>query len=263
MPRLHILECPFVTVSFTEPEMWFVTCGLELSSLRFLGRLEHLKIGSAGGIVLNGSCSSLMPYLPNLRHVALTGFKFHSHGNLECLAQMQQLISLELGDCSDIEPGIYVLLGKMRKLKKLRLENGGNVKDTKFAEALSKMEGLEQLELMNFQMPSLCTVLSELQHLKQINIWPDNATEGPLVNYNSYEAISRCKNLKYICWGIIAEGDTIPEVLELKASASENEIKKLTYKQLFQELVELFPKIKVEVKCVPRELWREFCSTRK
>ncbi|GFT08957.1 MBD domain-containing protein [Nephila pilipes] len=258
VPLLRKLECHFVTTACTEPEIWTTSCEIELSPLRYLGRLVRLKIGSGARIILRSGGDCLMPYLPNLRHVALTGFNFSSHLNLESLSQTKGLISLELGDCKDIEPGVYALLGTLTSLKRLRLENGGDLNDSKLSEALLKIKGLEILELMNFQISqNLANSFKELQNLIHVSIWPDNTNKSAAVNTNLFSAISNCKDLKYLCWGIIAEGESIPKVLEMENSDE------LTFEDLFNKLVALFPECRVEVKCVPRNLWREFCSTRK
>ncbi|GBN06669.1 hypothetical protein AVEN_117099-1 [Araneus ventricosus] len=258
MPLLRKLECHFVTTACSEPEIWTVSCEWELSSLRYLGRLVKLKIGSGSRIELKHGEDYVMPYLPQLRHVALTGFSFCSNVNLEGLSKQKELISLELGDCKEIEPGIYALLENLTNLKSLRLENGGSIDDCRLSEALIKIKGLEVLELMNFKISKkLSEAFKDLKHLIHLNVWPDNTDKAAVVNKNLFHAISSCKDLKYLCWGVIAEGEYIPQFLEMENS---NE---LTFENLFNDLVALFPEGRVEVKCAPRSSWREFCSTRK
>ncbi|XP_055924121.1 uncharacterized protein LOC129954480 isoform X2 [Argiope bruennichi] len=179
LPLLRKFECHFVTTACSEPEIWTVPCELQLSSLRYLGRLVKLKIGSGSRIELKNSEEFVMPYLPHLRHVTLTGFNFCSNVNLESLSKQKELISLELGDCKEIEPGIYSLLENLTNLKRLRLENGGNVDDYRLSEALLNIKGLEVLELMNFKISkNLSESLSELKHLIHLNVWPDNTEKG-------------------------------------------------------------------------------------
>ncbi|GFU04700.1 THAP-type domain-containing protein [Nephila pilipes] len=252
VPSLRKLECRFVTTAYTEPEIWTTSCEIGLSSLRYLGWLVSLKIGSGARIVLNAGQDALFPYLPNLRHVSLTGFKFSSVLNLEGLAAIKGLISLELGDCKDVEPGIYVLIGTLTTLKRLRLENGGDINDTKLSKALVKIKGLEILELMNFQISeNLANSFKELQHLNHLSIWPDNSDENAVVNTILFTAIYNCKGLKYLCWGNIAEGGPISKILQMEKD----------FGNLFHKLVAAFPRCRVEMKCVPRYLWRQFCFT--
>ncbi|CAL1265298.1 unnamed protein product [Larinioides sclopetarius] len=258
MPLLRKLECHFVTTACSEPEIWTVPCEWELSSLRYMGRLVKLKIGSGSRIELKHGENYVMPYLPQLRHAALTGFNFCSNVNLESLSKQKELISLELGDCKEIDPGIYALLENLTNLKSLRLENGGSINDCRLSDALKKIKGLEVLELMNFKISKkLSDAFKELKHLIHLNVWPDITEKAAFVNRNLFTAISSCKNLKYLCWGVIAESEYIPQCLEMENS---NE---LTFENLFNDLVALFPEGRVEVKCAPRSSWREFCSTRK
>ncbi|GFQ80129.1 THAP-type domain-containing protein [Trichonephila clavata] len=111
---------------------------------------------------------------------------------------------------------------------------------------------------MNFKIPqNLVDSFKELQHLIHVSIWPDNTFKSAVVNKNLFTAISNCKDLKYLCWGIIAEGEFTPKVLEMEDSDE------LTFEDLFNRLVALFPECRVEVKSVSRNLWKKFCSTRK
>nr|XP_042911058.1 uncharacterized protein LOC107457197 isoform X2 [Parasteatoda tepidariorum] len=262
MSQLHKLEC-FLTSVLSEPEIWSTPCELEISRLRSLSKLSTLQIGSLGGIILKDMSMYQMPYLPNLRYLSLTGFKFNSVKNLEVLSQNQNLVSLELGHCYDIEPEIYGILKQLTNLEKLRLENGGSVDNTGLPEALLEMKHLIHLELMNYKIPhTLSDTLKQLMELIHLNVWPDNTSEGPLVNHNLFQAISSCKRLKYICWGIISEvEDANSQVLEMK-SVEQAISTQLTFKELFDKLVE-FSSGKVEVKCVHRSTWKEFCYARK
>ncbi|KAG8176252.1 hypothetical protein JTE90_021349 [Oedothorax gibbosus] len=263
LPQLRRLECNFVTTACTEPAIWKIPCDIELEPFRCLGRLVRLKIGSGGGIRLGSGPNFVMPYLPNLRHVVLTGFDFHSHVNLEFLSQLNDLISLELGNISSIEPEVYPLLGTLTNLKSLRLENGGSIDEVKFSEALSKMKSLEVLELMNFKVSSgLADCFKNLTQLIHVNVWPDQTTEHAVINQNLLTALSNVKNPRYVCWGIIGEGDTQLEVIHLRHPDS-TETRELILEDLFKALVQMFRECRVEVKCVPRKNWREFCSTRK
>ncbi|GFY54313.1 THAP-type domain-containing protein [Trichonephila inaurata madagascariensis] len=85
----------------------------------------------------------------------------------------------------------------------------------------------------------------------------DHIAKSAVVNKNLFTAISNCKDLKYLCWGIIAEGEFTPRVLEMEDSDE------LTFEDLFHRLVALFPECRVEVKSVSRNLWKKFCSARK
>ena len=41
-----------------------------------------------------------------------------------------------------------------------------------------------------------------------------------------------------------------------------NEVKKMSFQELFQSLVKHNPGVKVILNCLPRSTWSEFCSTR-
>lgn len=83
------------------------------------------------------------------------------------------------------------------------------------------------------------------------------------VNFNSYKAATSCTKLKSLCWGILTDDDSVPKALEMKDSnQSEKQAKTMNFEELFQSLVKHYPGVKVELKCLPRSIWSEFCSMR-
>ncbi|GIY52472.1 THAP-type domain-containing protein [Caerostris extrusa] len=258
LPQLVKLECNFITTVFTEPEIWTTPCEVDLSSLRYVGRLRKLKIASGSKIILKkNSRECLFPYLPNLKSVSLTGFNFCSNLNLENISYQKYLVSLELGDCKDIEPGIYSLLGTLTNLKRLRLLNGGSIDDIHLAGALLKLKGLEVLELLDFTVSrSLAECVGKLHRLFYLKIFTDNSHRKGLLNHNIITTAAKCQNLKFFCWGFITDGDNPPDMLEMEDSMQH------AFKDVYSDLLDILPKCcTVEMKWVKKDMWKEFLSS--
>lgn len=107
----------------------------------------------------------------------------------------------------------------------------------------------------------LVIVLNFLAFIKSCHLFFFQAEE---VNFNSFKAATSCPNLKRLCWGILTDDDTVPNnTLELRDSdQNESVVKKMSFQELFQALVKHNPGVKVELKCLPRSIWSEFCSSR-
>lgn len=124
---------------------------LDLMPFASLKNLHELRLKSSGGFEIKNDLSPLKE-LKNLKHLSITSVKELGKCGCEVIADLVELQSLELGECSDFPEDFGSnVLSKLQKLERLRLEKGqGNCHTFSILECVSQLPVISQLELVNF-----------------------------------------------------------------------------------------------------------------
>lgn len=178
-----------------------------------LQQMNILRIRAPDGmqvpdLKLYGGLSSL-GLLPNLTHLSLTSLRKLDNDDVVFLEHLPHLQVLEIGQCRTWTELAYHRLGKLRSLRRLRLEMGGAFADRGLANALIQMSRLQELTLLAYRITSsMAASIRRLRHLWHLTIWPDMSSEGAMVVYNTLQAVRNLKRLQSFSWGIIYQDDT-------------------------------------------------------
>ncbi|ELU17357.1 hypothetical protein CAPTEDRAFT_219279 [Capitella teleta] len=179
---------------------------LDVEKLSSMVYLEELSLQSSSSLLLppEADLNSLQS-LTCLRKLTLTTLRKTPSQQFLFLGSLVNLESLKIGDCTMWDSDVHFQLGKLEKLKSLRLEGGGNNSDIGLTDALKKLTKLENLELIRFYVDlSLAELLPTLTHLKTLFITPD----GPMmaeVNNHTVRGASGMSFLQQLDWGIMPD----------------------------------------------------------
>ncbi|XP_022246723.1 uncharacterized protein LOC106463188 isoform X2 [Limulus polyphemus] len=296
--HLQTLTAECVTEA-TGASVWTTLCKVDFSKIGRLSYLNYLWVRGGGGLRLpslmsNGGLQSL-ENLTMLRHLHLTTLVGVPSESFQFIEKLPLLESLAIGNCFSWTRETYALLGKLKQLKKLRLEKGGQLHDTSLQNAISNLTQLEELQLLCFVIPtSLGSGLQKLKHLSRLVMWPDTYRQAPKVNQNTLKAVSSLTKLKKFSWGVMSSQSDLEEMTRTEDNEDEDEhndreikmISLLRHKEnckcsesedgssdinpectvmvhlneLEQRLSKLFPKTRITVFRVPLERFSEFCS---
>ena len=188
-----------------------VTIKCENMSLEPFGNvtfLQELRLKSTTGLVLSSDLSALKK-LHHLKHLSLTSIKDLNNLNIEVVADLINLESLELGECTDF-PSTFGpnILTKLAKLEKLRLEKGqGKCYTFEMLEAVKNMPHLEQLELVNFDIKAgFDKALGACTNIKKLLIIPTYISQSATTNHMVLGGASRLHStLSHFVWGVTLE----------------------------------------------------------
>ncbi|ESO86205.1 hypothetical protein LOTGIDRAFT_167437 [Lottia gigantea] len=216
LQSLQVFSAEFISDSNTE-QMWNTPTKIDIGKLSKLEYLQELRLRGLGGLVLpntsiSGSLSNLTQ-LKQLKILSLTSLRSFEDSDFTFLSELKNLTTLEIGDCSPWKKA-YESLGQLVSLKRLRLECGGDFDNTTLADSLSKLQSLEELELVMFIVPNnLAERMHHLQKLYRFVIWPyiegrDEDSSLAQLNTNTLNSISKLCKLLYLEWGIVLTNDS-------------------------------------------------------
>lgn len=122
---------------------------------------------------------------------------------------MVNLETLELGECSDFPDkfGTTVLI-KLNKLERLRLEKGqGSCCTFDILEGVSKLENLNQMELVNFDVKNgFDKCLANCKNIKRLLIIPTYISQSATSNNMVLGGVTELSNnLTHFVWGVTLE----------------------------------------------------------
>lgn len=181
---------------------------MSLAPFNTMKNLKELRLKSTAGLTLTSDLSALKE-LTNLKQLALTSVNDLHKLNLEVIAELKNLESLDLGECVDMPEnfGTDVLM-KLEKLEKLRLEKGqGDCHTFDILEAVKNMPHLEQLELVNFDVQNgFDLAMGACTNIKKLLIIPTYIKQSATTNYMVLGGVLRLRNsLTHFVWGVTLE----------------------------------------------------------
>ncbi|XP_074661818.1 uncharacterized protein LOC141914494 [Tubulanus polymorphus] len=257
--NLKVLTAEWITDVFTEPQMWSTVTKLDMGKFSQLVHLEELRLRGICGLVLPAFSVSAgmtrLSALKQLRKLSMTTLKDIAACEFGFIASLTNLEELEVGDCDSWTAETYKCLGKLTKLRRLRLENGGCHPDLGLADGLSKMTQLEQLQLMVFQLPdTLAKVLPNMANLKRLSLWPDTRSQAAVMNTNAMNAVKDLKSLKFLEWCTMKNNDEVSGA-DAKSvpfmTPDSNSIELKSAKELASTLKGHLPKTRIRVARLP------------
>ncbi|CAH2245223.1 jg24985 [Pararge aegeria aegeria] len=171
LPGLRALAAPAIRDARLDP-----------SPLAGLPRLELLRLKSLAGLSLTRDLRPLAA-LTRLQHLSLTSIKELGWCACEVVGQLEQLESLELGECS-FGGSFAAALGKLVKLRRLRLERGvAHCAAPALLRALSVLPKLTRLELVNFDVKvGFDDALAECKNIQRLLIIPTYVSQSATTN---------------------------------------------------------------------------------
>ncbi|XP_055312715.1 uncharacterized protein LOC129574573 [Sitodiplosis mosellana] len=146
--------------------------------------------------------------LDSLRHLSLTSFESLDANQLEPLASLTALVSLELGKCNNLAGGFAKnILIKLRNLERLRLEDGKGCVTFDILEAVEKLPKLVQLELVNFDIElGFDTRIAQCKRLKRLLIIPTYISQSATTNNLVLSSIAHLGDtLQSVTWVVTQE----------------------------------------------------------
>lgn len=214
---ITIYRCPAVVVEqlpVSNPKLEVINAvtikceTLSLAPFKSLKNLQELRLKSTAGLTLTPDLSALQE-LTQLKHLSLTSVKDLNKQNIEVIADLQNLESLDLGECTDFPKTFGVdILTKLTKLEKLRLEKGqGNCYTFEILEAVHNMPHLEQLELVNFDIKTgFDKALGACTNIKKLLIIPTYISQSATTNHMVLGGVLRLRStLSHFVWGVTLE----------------------------------------------------------
>lgn len=128
---------------------------------------------------------------------------------IEVLKSLENLETLELGECSDFPEkfGTAVLMN-LHNLERLRLEKGqGSCCTFDILEGISKLENLIQLELVNFDVKNgFDKYLANCKNIKRLLIIPTYVSQSATSNNMILGGVTELSNsLTHFVWGVTQE----------------------------------------------------------
>lgn len=180
---------------------------LKLINLNEHNQLTELRIKSLNTL----SIDSLSPlrHLINLQHLSLTSIKELGRKEIDVIAGLSNLETLELGECSEFANDFSLdVLSKLHRLERLRLEKGQDqcclfdILDT-----IAKMPKLAQLELVNFDIKTGFDVhLQKCKNLKRLLIIPTYISQSATTNHMILKGILELVDtLEQLTWVVTLE----------------------------------------------------------
>lgn len=216
--RIELCRCPASVVeklALSNPQLEVINAvtikceAMDLAPLKSLTNIKELRIKSTGGLSLISDLDSLKE-LKTLKHLSLTSIRDLDRMNLSVIAELTNLESLDLGECTDFPKsfGSEVLV-KLDKLEKLRLERGQgkNCHTFEILDAVKDMPRLEQLELVNFDIKAgFDKALGACQNIRKLLIIPTYVSQSATTNHMVLGGVLRLqKTLSHFVWGVTLE----------------------------------------------------------
>lgn len=140
---------------------------------------------------------------------SLTSVKELGKKKIDVIQALVNLETLELGECSDFPDkfGTTVLI-KLNKLERLRLEKGqGSCCTFDILEGVSKLENLNQMELVNFDVKNgFDKCLANCKNIKRLLIIPTYISQSATSNNMVLGGVTELSNnLTHFVWGVTLE----------------------------------------------------------
>ncbi|CAG9861460.1 unnamed protein product [Phyllotreta striolata] len=215
--RIELCRCPASVVenlAASNPRLEVINAvtikceSMNLEPLKSLKDINELRLKSTGGLTLTSNIDSLK-FMKGLKHLSLTSIKDLDKMNLDVIAELANLESLDLGECTDFPKDFGdTILIKLTKLERLRLEKGqGNCHTFEILEAVKQMDKLDQLELVNFDIKSgFDKALGVCHNIKKLLIIPTYISQSATTNHMVLGGVRRLqKTLSHFVWGVTLE----------------------------------------------------------
>lgn len=181
---------------------------MNLEPLKTLVNIQELRLKSTAGLTLTSDITALKE-LKQLKHLSLTSIRFLNNLNINVIANLTKLESLDLGECTDFPITFGTeILSKLENLEKLRLEKGqGNCYTFEILEAVKNMPKLEQLELVNFDIKNgFDKALGACTNIKKLLIIPTYICQSATTNHMVLGGVLRLQStLSHFVWGVTLE----------------------------------------------------------
>ena len=140
---------------------------------------------------------------------SLTSIKDLGKKNVESLASLHHLTTLELGECSDFPDKFgSLVLTKLQSLERLRLEKGqGSCCTFNILEGMAGLKNLTQLELVNFDVKNgFDKYLANCRNIKRLLIIPTYVSQSATSNNMILGGVTELSNnLTHFVWGVTQE----------------------------------------------------------
>ncbi|XP_072385779.1 uncharacterized protein [Diabrotica undecimpunctata] len=239
--RIELCRCPASVVeklATSNPQLEIINAvtikceTMNLEPLKALTEIKELRLKATGGLTLTSNIDSLKD-MKELRHLSLTSIRHLNEMNLKVVAELVNLESLDLGECTNFPENFgREILIKLTKLEKLRLEKGQKDCHTfEILEAVRRMEHLDQLELVNFDIKAgFDKALGVCQNIKKLLIIPTYISQSATTNHMVLGGVLRLQNtLSHFVWGVTLE---LLRVTELFVDQCEDPKEKKEKKQV-------------------------------
>ncbi|KAF2880707.1 hypothetical protein ILUMI_25467 [Ignelater luminosus] len=178
----------------------------DISSLQNLNYLRKIEISSS--LQTSFFVSELTPLsaLTSLASLKLTSVKDLNLLNIEILANLSNLEYLCLGYCDNFPNSFAAeILICLKKLRTLRLEGGQDVCALNILDAVSQMPSLQQLELLNFNIPAeFGKAMTACRNIKKLLLIPIYEFKAHLIMHWILKALFDWQQLEYFVF-IITE----------------------------------------------------------
>ncbi|XP_019699884.1 uncharacterized protein LOC105189461 isoform X2 [Harpegnathos saltator] len=215
--KLELCRCPVMVVeevikSCPQLEVlsaMSIKCdSLTLESVGNLKRCQELRLKAISGMSLQQDLTPLQE-LTQLTQLSLTSVKDLGKKKIDVIQALINLEALELGECSDFPDkfGTTVLI-KLNKLERLRLEKGqGSCCTFDILEGVSKLESLNQMELVNFDVKNgFDKCLANCKNIKRLLIIPTYISQSATSNNMVLGGVTELSNnLTHFVWGVTLE----------------------------------------------------------
>ncbi|KAJ2941351.1 hypothetical protein O0L34_g3551 [Tuta absoluta] len=179
---------------------------LDPSPLGALKNLNELRIKSMSGLTLTRDLRPLAA-LTNLHHLSLTSIKKLGSCASDIIGQLQQLESLELGECT-FRAEFAAVLSRLRALRRLRLERGtADCAAPQILRVLATLPLLTRLELVNIDVKvGFDEALAACTNIQRLLIIPTYVSQSATTNKQVLSGVLRLKDtLTHLMWGVTIE----------------------------------------------------------
>lgn len=215
--KIELCRCPASVVELlaeTNPNLEVINAitikceSMSLDPFKNLLNLKELKLKSTAGLNLTSDLTALKE-LKNLKHLSLTSIKDLNKLNIDVIADLKNLESLDLGECTDFSNNFGTdILDKLGNLEKLRLEKGqGACATFEILDAVKRMPHLEQLELVNFDIKfGFDKALGACTNIKKLLIIPTYISQSATTNHMVLGGVLKLQStLSHFVWGVTLE----------------------------------------------------------
>lgn len=217
LQRVELSRCPasvFEQLAIKCPQLRVINAvaikseEVDLETIRNVPLLEELRLKSHNGMNITKSLEPL--HYCRLKHLSLTSVKNLGSCNVEIIGELQNLESLELGECVKLSNSFGPdHLSKLTKLQRLRLEKGQvpGCPVISIIESIAQLPALTQLEIINFDVkPGFDKALAMCKQLRRLLIIPTYITTSASTNHIVLCSLpSLADSLEYLVWGLTQE----------------------------------------------------------
>ncbi|XP_060530269.1 uncharacterized protein LOC132704344 [Cylas formicarius] len=214
--KIELCRCPAGVVErlpVTNPDLEVINAvtikceSMDFTSLKNLTRIRELRLKSTTGLSVNSI--DALKELKTLKILSLTSVVDLHKLDVNVIAELTELESLDLGECTDFPKNFgQDVISKLEHLEKLRLEKGqGNCHTFEIFDAVRKMKKLEQLELVNFDVKTgFDKALGGCHNIKKLMIIPTYISQSATTNNMVLAGVLRLRgSLCHFVWGVTLE----------------------------------------------------------